>query len=179
MPKTTQQYIDITPSEFRKLNKEELKQAVKTLANTANKRLRELEEKNIPFEYVFKVKNRKYLKPEGKNKRLIFSYKNLDFKQLKSAFNEIRNFLELPTTEVKKYKKYRKSIEKILPKGFFDNRERENNFWRAFNHFKEKYSSEIYNYNEVLNWARLQDYEDYSIEGIEEKIFKFAEKDVS
>ena len=100
---TTSELLKLSSVEISKLKKPQLRKIVQTLANTANKRLKRLQQKRIS------TPASRYANKSGK-----FSTKGKNINQLRAEYIRAKNFLQSKTSTIRGYKRFKKDVQKNL-----------------------------------------------------------------
>lgn len=117
-----QDIVNITPEQFNRMNKEELKAATQILASAGNKRLKRAQEQGFESASITAVMKK------GK-----FSTKDKSMNQLRNEFMRAKRFLESKTGTLSEFNKFRKrSIEGLKKQGINITPEQFTNFWKAY-----------------------------------------------
>lgn len=126
---TVTQILNMSESEFNKLNMKELRQASNVLVSAANKRIKRFNEAEmISPAYASATRS-----------RAKFSTKGLNYGQLKHEFAKARDFLESKTGSVKAWKAVvKQTTQTLAEKGIeVKNRESFDKLWRSYQKLKE------------------------------------------
>ena len=142
-----QDFVDITPEQFMKMGKQELKEVTQILASVGNKRLKRAQEKGFTSPSIEAVLTK------GK-----FSTKDKSYNELRNEFIRARNFLQSKTGTLSEYNKFkRKSLKSMNEQtGIKISSDQFEKFWRAHEELK-KNNPEIA--NKGLKYAVLQELE--------------------
>lgn len=100
---TTSELLKLSSVEISKLKKPQLRKIVQTLASTANKRLKRLQQKRISTPASL------YANKSGK-----FSTKGKNINQLRAEYIRAKNFLQSKTSTIIGYKRFKKDVQKNL-----------------------------------------------------------------
>ena len=101
---TVNDFVNMDYDEFNRLSEIELRRAVRRMSDTANKRLKRLDEKGISTPATQSVD-----RSGGK-----FSTKGKSLNQLRAEYTRVKNFLKSETSTVKGYKNFQSSTLKSL-----------------------------------------------------------------
>lgn len=161
--------INMSEEELRSLNEKDLRQITSRLISAGNKRLKrakptktgvyspalislaeaqgkDLEKGETPH---FELPSKADLTKQGiKNTR----------SAVRSRFEQVKNFLQAKTSTAKGFKEYRSKMYEALGNKITMSKERENDFWRAYNRFMiDDHQKAIFKSkgeNAVLYWLR-------------------------
>lgn len=124
-----QQIVDLTPEQFNKLSKSELKGYTQVLASAGNKRIKRAQEQKFDSPSIQAVLER------GK-----FSTKDKNLNQLRNEFMRAKRFLESKTGTLGEFKKWRKENIQELKEGSGINltEQQFDVFWRSFEQLKKE-----------------------------------------
>lgn len=125
-----QDIVNITPEQFNKLTKEELKGYTQILASAGNKRLKRAQQQNFKSPSI-----------EAVLKRGKFSTKDKSFNQLRNEFMRAKSFLESRTGTLSAFNKFKRETIAELAKpekgGIQITSEQFEVFWRSYEQLKE------------------------------------------
>lgn len=122
-----QQIVDMTPDQFNKLTKQELKGYTQILASAGNKRLKRAQEEGFSSPSIDAVLE------TGK-----FSTKDKSLNQLRNEFMRAKRFLESRTGTLSEFKKWRsENIEALKEEGINITAEQFDTFWRSYEQLKK------------------------------------------
>lgn len=140
-----QDIVDITPEEFMKMGKQELKEATQILVSVGNKRLKRAQEKGFSSPSI-----------EAVLKKGKFSTKDKSFNELRNEFIRVKGFLKSKTGTLSEYNKFKQRTITNLAKqaGINITSSQFETFWRAYEQLKEN-NPEIA--NKGLKYAVLQE----------------------
>lgn len=124
-----QSIIDMTPEQFNKLSKQELKGYTQILASVANKRLKRAQEQGFDSPSIDAVL------VKGK-----FSTKDKNINQLRNEFMRAKRFLTSKTGTLSEFKKFRKETINALKEkeGIEITEEQFDIFWRTYEQLKKE-----------------------------------------
>lgn len=123
-----QSIIDMTPEQFNKLSKQELKGYTQILASVGNKRLKRAQEVGFESPSIDAVLKK------GK-----FSTKDKNLNQLRNEFMRVKRFLTSRTGTIQEFNKFRRETIAALKEkeGITITKEQFDEFWRAYEQLKK------------------------------------------
>lgn len=125
---TWQSIVNMTPEQFNKLGKQELKGYTQILASAGNKRIKRFQEAGESSPSV-----------EAVLKKGKFSTKDKSFQELRAEFMRAKRFMESKTGSLRAQTKLvGENIEKLKEAGISISRDQYTNFWRSYEELKKQ-----------------------------------------
>lgn len=141
----TEQLLNMSSEEFSHMTKAELQRAVRTLARTANKNMKEMTESGIS------TPASQYMDESGG--RVTSSGKNLN--QLRAEFVRARGFIQSKTGSVEKWEKVkRKTIRSLGKQGVKTTKASFDKMWKAYEKLKQSHPEIA---NKQMKYTVLED----------------------
>lgn len=135
-----------------KLNTASLRKVVSRLVSSANKRIRRLQQKNIPSQALRRHNEQFSLKGIGKTDR----------NSLEMLMKDIKNFMLSESSTIKGYQAQRQRLEEKL--GTFESVEEENDFWNVYNDWVDKHPNLASRFNNSTQ-IRSMMYDEFIVKG--------------
>ena len=154
---TWQNIVDMTPEQFNKLSKQELKGYTQILASAGNKRIKRFQEAGETSPSV-----------EAVLKKGKFSTKDKSFQELRAEFMRAKRFMESKTGSLRSEIRLRnENITKLKGAGIEITKDQYKNFWRAYEQIKKDDPSVA---SKSLKYAVLENIDKYQKSNIETNV---------
>lgn len=145
---TWQSIVDMSPEQFNKLSKQELKGYTQILASAGNKRIKRFQEAGETSPSV-----------EAVLKKGKFSTKDKSFQELRAEFMRAKRFMESKTGSLRNEIQLRnENIEKLKSAGIEISKDQYKDFWRAYEQIKKDDPSVA---SQSLKYAVLENINSY------------------